>query len=343
MTDITANLEMPYILPSQAQKHVTHNEALQRLDAVTQLTITASVAAPPATPAEGDCYLVAASPTGAFAGKSGKLAFRQDGSWIFITPKRGWRAWFIADSSLKIHDGSGFAAYDALGAHAFFGINTSADTTNRLAVSASATLLSHNGDDHRLKINKAATADTASLLFQSGWSGRAEMGLAGNDAFSIKVSGDGTTWQEALKVGAAGHVLMPNRPLARATRGGGLVTPSSGSQTGFSSFAVNQGGFSLGASVAGGGNRLVVPETAPYLICLSVEANPAGAFSVSAKINGTTTVASIRDNDAATASYNMTAIGLAVLTAGDWLVLEHTGSTPIDFGLGKTEISLVML
>ncbi|KQV38119.1 MULTISPECIES: DUF2793 domain-containing protein [unclassified Rhizobium] len=343
MSETTANLEMPYILPSQAQKHVTHNEALQRLDAVTQLTITASLATPPATPAEGDCYFVAASPTGAFSGKSGKLAFRQDGSWIFITPKRGWRAWFVADDSLKIHDGSGFAAYDALATHAVFGINTSADATNRLAVSADATLLTHDGDDHRLKINKAGPTDTASLLFQSGWSGRAEMGLAGNDAFSIKVSGDGSTWQEALTVGAAGRVLMPNRPLARATRGGGLVTPSSGSQTGFSTFAINQGGFSLGASVAGGGNRLIIPETAPYLVCLSVEANPAGAFSVDARVNGTTTIASVRDNDAATASYNMTAIGLAMLTAGDWLVLEHTGSTPIDFGLGKTEISLVML
>lgn len=337
MSDITANLEMPYILPSQAQKHVTHNEALQRLDAVTQLTITASLSAPPSTPAEGECYLVAASPTGAFSGKTGKLAFRQDGSWIFITPKRGWRAWFIAENLLKIHDGSGFAA------PAMLGINAAADTTNRLAVSADATLLTHDGDDHRLKINKAGTTDTASLLFQSGWSGRAEMGLAGNDAFSIKVSGDGSSWQEAVKIGAAGHVLMPNRPLARASRGGGLVTPSSGSQTGFSSFAVNQGGFSLGAAVAGGGNRLIVPETAPYLVCLAVEANPAGAFSVSAKVNGTTTIASIRDNDAATASYNMSAIGLAVLTAGDWLVLEHTGSTPIDFGLGKTELSLVML
>ena len=34
MSDATINLEMPYILPSQAQKHVTHNEALQRLAAL---------------------------------------------------------------------------------------------------------------------------------------------------------------------------------------------------------------------------------------------------------------------------------------------------------------------
>ena len=33
--DETANLKLPYILPSQAQKHVTHNEALALLDRLT--------------------------------------------------------------------------------------------------------------------------------------------------------------------------------------------------------------------------------------------------------------------------------------------------------------------
>ncbi|WP_075289541.1 DUF2793 domain-containing protein [Pararhizobium arenae] len=342
MSEITANLEMPYILPSQAQKHVTHNEALQRLDAVTQLTIKATLTAPPITPQEGECYLVAAGAAGLFAGKGGKLAFRQDGSWIFITPREGWRAWFVEDGRLKVHDGSEFAD-DAFGTPASLGINTSADTTNRLAVCADASLLTHDGNGHQLKINKAATTDTASLLFQTGWSGRAEMGLAGNDDFSIKVSGDGSTWNDALKIAAAGQVLMPNRPLARATRGGGVITPSSGSQTGFSAFSINQGGFSLGASVAGGGNRLVVPVTAAYLVCLAVDANPAGAFSVSVKAGGTTIISAVKDNDPATASYNGTAVGLALLSAGDWLTLEHSGSTPIDFGAGKTELTVIML
>ncbi len=343
MSETTANLEMPYILPSQAQKHVTHNEALQRLDAVTQLTVTATLATPPASPQEGDCYLVSTGAGGAFSGKSGKLAFRQDGSWIFITPKRGWRGWFLDDDRLKIHDGSGFAAYDAIGTPASLGINTSADTTNRLAVSSDASLLTHDGNGHRLKINKAAATDTASLLFQTGWSGRAEMGLAGNDVFSIKTSGNGSIWRDALMIGSSGAVLTPCRPLARATRGGGLVTPASGSQTGFSTFTVNQGGFSLGAAVAGGGNRLIVPETAPYLLCLAVDANPAGAFAVSVKVNGATIATGIKDNDAATASYNGSAVGLVLLTAGDWLTLEHSGTTPIDFGAGKTELTVIML
>ncbi|NIB59611.1 DUF2793 domain-containing protein, partial [Agrobacterium tumefaciens] len=54
MTEQTARLRLPYILPSQAQKHVTHNEALQRLDAIVQLVIKDVVAAPPDNASEGD-------------------------------------------------------------------------------------------------------------------------------------------------------------------------------------------------------------------------------------------------------------------------------------------------
>lgn len=80
------------------------------------------------------------------------------------------------------------------------GINATSDTVNRLSLSAEATLLSHDGAGHQLKLNKAGASDTASLLFQSDWSGRAEMGLADSDDFSVKVNGDGTAWQEAITI-----------------------------------------------------------------------------------------------------------------------------------------------
>ena len=343
MSETTVNLELPYILPSQAQKHVTHNEALQRLDALTQLTIIASLSTPPSDPQEGTCFHVTASPVAAWVGKSGKLAFRQDGDWIFITPKDGWRGWFAAEDRLKIHNGTDWADFDAIGTPAFLGINTTADSTNRLAVAAAATLLTHNGSGHQIKVNKAAAIDTASLLFQTGWSARAEIGLTGSNEFAVKVSADGTTWKSALSITGQGQVRMPQRPLVRATRGGGVLTPASGSQTGFSTLSVNQGGFTLGVAVAGGGSRLIVPVTGPYLICLGVEANPTGAFSVAVKVNGATVVAGVNDNDAASASYGNCAIGMAILNADDWLVLEHTGTTPLDFAYDKTELTVVML
>ena len=60
MTDTSPILKMPYIQPSQAQKHVTHNEALRLLDAIVQLVVlTHDQNSPPATPEEGGSYLVA--------------------------------------------------------------------------------------------------------------------------------------------------------------------------------------------------------------------------------------------------------------------------------------------
>ena len=51
MSDITTHLLLPYILASQAQKHVTHNEALRLLDAMVQLSVLdRDLAAPPASP-----------------------------------------------------------------------------------------------------------------------------------------------------------------------------------------------------------------------------------------------------------------------------------------------------
>jgi len=91
MADTTVNLQMPYVLPSQAQKHVTHNEALQRLDAVTQLVLQAELAAPPVSVAEGACYAIKAPAAGDWSGRSGQLAFRQDGAWIFMVPGKAGR------------------------------------------------------------------------------------------------------------------------------------------------------------------------------------------------------------------------------------------------------------
>jgi hypothetical protein len=60
MSDATTHLLLPYILAAQAQKHVTHNEALRILDGLVQLSVLdRDLAAPPASPADGDRYIVA--------------------------------------------------------------------------------------------------------------------------------------------------------------------------------------------------------------------------------------------------------------------------------------------
>ena len=109
--DSSPNLILPYIIAAQAQKHVTHNEALRTLDALVQLMVLdKDLASPPGSPADGDRYIVAASPTGAWSGQAGKIAAWQDGAWAFYTPREGWRAWLADEDKLFFWDGSDWIA-----------------------------------------------------------------------------------------------------------------------------------------------------------------------------------------------------------------------------------------
>jgi hypothetical protein len=109
MTD-TPNLNLPYLLAAQSQKHVTHNEALRTLDSVVQLSVLdRDLTAPPASPAEGDRYIVAASPSGAWSGQTDNVAAFQGGAWLFYQPKEGWMAWVADENALVVFDGAGWA------------------------------------------------------------------------------------------------------------------------------------------------------------------------------------------------------------------------------------------
>ena len=100
MSDISPHLLLPYILAAQAQKHVTHNEALRLLDAVVQLSVLdRDLTAPPASPADGDRYIVASGATGLWAGWDMNVTTWVDGVWMRLVPRPGWLAW-IADETV---------------------------------------------------------------------------------------------------------------------------------------------------------------------------------------------------------------------------------------------------
>jgi hypothetical protein len=342
----TTNLQLPYILSSQAQKHITHNEALQRLDALVHLVIQSAANTPPASPVEGECYAVLSSPTGAWTGKAGRVAFYQDGAWIFIVPRPGWIAWFADASLQKIWTGSGWENLADVSEATFplLGINATADTTNRLSISSAASLFNNAGSGHQMKLNKQATGDTGSLLYQTGFSGRAEIGLAGTDDLEIKVSADGSVWQTAMKTLPDGAVLFPNRPLVRATYGETDLTPTDGTLTGFGTLSLNQGNFALGAAVpSGSGNRLVIPVSGIYLVTVNISSVAAASYAVSAVRNGSTSLLTIRDSDGGTQSYSQSATALASFDAGDWVALSHSGTAEFQFGYGKTEILMALM
>jgi hypothetical protein len=209
----SANLQLPYIMPSQAQKHVTHNESIRTLDALVQLAVLdRDLSTPPISAVDGARYLVATGGTDAWAGKDGKVAAWQDGAWAFLAPKAGWLLWIADEDRLLGFDGAAWidAAVHSVNPAPLVGVNATADAANRLAVKSPASLFDEEAGDHRLKINKAAAGDTASLVFQSGYSGRAEFGLAGDDDWHVKVSADGAAWTEALTVDrTSGRVRLP--------------------------------------------------------------------------------------------------------------------------------------
>ncbi len=209
----TQLLQLPYIMPSQAQKHVTHNEAIRTLDALVFLTVSSRrLSEPPALPSEGN-RLIVADGGGDFTGHDGEIAAFLDGGWLFFPPQAGWLCWCVDEAELLVFLDSGWTVTGARAGGSqnlpAVGINTGADASNRLAVASEASLFTHEGEGHQLKLNKATAADTGSVLFQTGWAGRAEMGLAGNDDFSLKVSPDGATWTSALTAAASdGAVRM---------------------------------------------------------------------------------------------------------------------------------------
>ncbi len=213
--DKSENLELPYIMPNQAQKHVTHNEAIRYLDALVQISVESrELRSAPDAPKVGSRYIIAKNAVGEWAGKENQLAAFQDGAWAYYKPKTGWLAWVKAQTIILVFHEDEWQAVQSdtgdLEKIEKLGINTSADTQSRFGVSSNDSFFTHEGHDHRISINKFSMPDVGSLTFKTNWSGHAEMGLVGNNDLSIKVTPDGENWVESLIISAeTGKVRFP--------------------------------------------------------------------------------------------------------------------------------------
>ncbi|MFN3538194.1 MAG: DUF2793 domain-containing protein, partial [Brevundimonas sp.] len=209
----SARLDLPYLQAGQMQKHVTLNEALTRLDALVQCAVVSrSVAAQPAAPDDGALYIVPDGATGAAwsAMAPGGLARFEAGGWTAISPPQGLRAFVADEQRLLVLRDDGWtdvgAAPDRLDNLQGLGVGTGSDETNTFAAKLNSALWTARSEgeggtgDLRYVLNKQDGAKVLSLLFQSGWSGRAEIGLIGDDDLVLKVSPDGGVWREAMRV-----------------------------------------------------------------------------------------------------------------------------------------------
>lgn len=208
----SSRLRFPYLMPQQAQKHLTHNEALRLLDVLVQTAVvSADRTDEPASAAEGDLFILPAGRSGArwAAMAEGALALRENGAFVEIEPVEGQIAYVRDRKVLLVYtQGAWTDEPFAPQPSASFAVNAEPSTANRLTVAADAELLTHDArtpgtGDARKIINKAATGRTAAVLFQTGFSGRAEFGLVGNDDLSLRVSADGATFRDAMRIGAS--------------------------------------------------------------------------------------------------------------------------------------------
>lgn len=222
----SVNLSLPFISANQAQKHIPHNDALALIDGLLQMAvISRGLNTPPATINDGNRYLIGAAPTGDWAGQPNVIAFRVAGQWLFLTPLAGWVIWIVAEKLLLIFDGIGWApppVPTTISNLVGLGVNATPDVINKFAVNSTAALFNNIGNGVQIKLNKNASTDTASLLYQSGFSGRAEIGTMGDDGFHFKVSADGIVWKEAMAIdqtsGLARVLADPTFNLGIATK-----------------------------------------------------------------------------------------------------------------------------
>jgi hypothetical protein len=214
--DFTARLALPYLAAGQMQKHVTLNAALTRLDALLQTAVvSATLAAQPETPFDGDLYILPENAQGpAWSGRAaGSLMRFEAGGWSVVSTPIGLTALVLDAGIMTVRGEEGWSPLGLwlgeLQGLSRLGLGTTADAANPLAVKTNTALytargLDEGGDgDLRLTLNKEAAGDVLSLLFQSGYGGRAELGLVGDEDLSLKVSADGAIWRRAFAVDRA--------------------------------------------------------------------------------------------------------------------------------------------
>lgn len=125
--DETGELQLPLVQAAQAQKHVTVNEALARLDGLVQLRLQdTALTTPPASPAEGQAWAVPAGGVNDWSGHDGEIAIYANGGWVFAAPMPGWRGFDLAGFREVLFDGEGWvggvAAASANGAALQFSV-----------------------------------------------------------------------------------------------------------------------------------------------------------------------------------------------------------------------------
>lgn len=226
MSQTSPRLTLPFIQPAQAQKHVTHNEAVRALDMLVQLSfVDDALNAPPPAPSEGDCYVVASGGSGVWAAQDGAIAAYFDGAWQFHTPRAGWRGYVQSRAAMVVFDGAQWheISPSALQAASLIGLGMQADANTPFAAKLNAALWSalYSGDGGTgslmQTLNKEQAGGDLGFILQENFQTRALIGLFGDNRLRFSVTPDGSTFNDALSIDpATGIADQPSLPRFKA-------------------------------------------------------------------------------------------------------------------------------
>jgi hypothetical protein len=103
------NLGITYLEEGQAKAEITVNEALNILDAVVCCWVKdRGLGTPPASPSDGDRYIVPSGASGSWSGYENYIAAYYSG-WIFVAPVEGMRARVDDEGGDVVYTGSAWA------------------------------------------------------------------------------------------------------------------------------------------------------------------------------------------------------------------------------------------
>lgn len=219
---------------------------LQAIDALLLCAvINSSTLTPPASPSNGDAYLLIGSPTGAWAGKGNNVAvwsteITEDGNntkvpgWNFYAPNAGWMVWNTAVSQFYVFNGSSW--------------NT-LQTAQQIA-------LQTNGaaNTSQSKLNLVAGSN---ITITSDGTGDVTVAATGSGTPSFSGITSGTNVTATMLVGSGASLGTTGGGVVSANQVNGVSVPASAAV-----IATNSSAQIVAASLAGAGAAVVTgPNT----------------------------------------------------------------------------------
>ncbi|MGF1550909.1 MAG: DUF2793 domain-containing protein [Paracoccaceae bacterium] len=216
--DETAALGLPLLAAGQAQKHVTVNEALTRLDAVAAGRV-AGVGAdtPPVAAVEGEAHVVGTAPSGDWSGRAGALAYRVGGGWDFVAPWAGAGVHDVASGGRVVFDGVDWVE-------------------GRIAGSASGAATAMRVVEIEHAVEAGAVSDTATLIPEGalaiGVTGRVVEAIGGVSGWRLGIEGAEERYGAGLGTAAGAYARgLTSAPLVYWQPTALRLTPEEGAFT----------------------------------------------------------------------------------------------------------------